>query len=67
MTFLNRLTNTQIICIIRGTFVEEVGDLIDPTAEEKMPPPFVHLRYVQMDEPYSSGIESNMFRSMLLS
>ena len=41
---------------MRGAFVEEAADLIDPTREEKRPPPFVHLRYVRIDEPYSSGL-----------
>ena len=35
--------------------MEELADLIDPTREAKLEPPFVHLRYVRMDESESSG------------
>lgn len=51
----HRLNYSQVICIVRGDFVEEFGDLIDPSREDKVPPPFVQLRYVEGDEPYSSG------------
>ena len=50
-----RLNYTGVICILRGDFVEEVADILDPERDEKEPPPFVHLRYVVNDEPYTSG------------
>ena len=62
-----RLHYTEVICILRGEFVEEVADILDPDRNDnreeevvpnkvdKEPPPFVHLRYVMRDVPYSSG------------
>lgn len=36
--------------------MEEVGDILDPGRNEMKPPPFVHLRYVQLEETNASGM-----------
>lgn len=49
-----RLKGTTILCILRGTWVDVVSDLIEQATQQSKPP-FVHLRYVQLDMPYVSG------------